>query len=128
RRRARESSRGAGMVLSGSRELFLHAPGIGGGLCCSGGGLRLHNRFDPANPVPPSVPLFMLPAEHPAELVRALGWWLLGAAVWLFCNDRLSDVLGVGLRRAMIVTIPAIVYATLFVATRNTEPLPVTHP
>src|SRR5262249_41487329 len=113
---------------AGSRALVVGSLGLGVALLSIARYVPLPDRIDPANPLPPSVPLFMMPAEHPAALVRALGWWLLGAAVWLFCNDRLSDVLGVGLRRAMIVTIPAIVYATLFVATRNTEPLPVTHP
>jgi hypothetical protein len=86
--------------------------------------VALPDRIDPASPVPPVPPLFMTPPEHPAVLVRSLGWWLLGAAAWLVCYDRTRP----RLRRALVVTVPAIVYATLFVATRNTGPLPVTHP
>jgi hypothetical protein len=108
----------------GVRVLVASSLGLGVTFLLIGRYVPLPERIDPANPLTLSPPLFMMPAEQPAALIRSLGWWLLGAAAWLFCygSPRMR------LRRALIVTVPTIVYATLFVATRNTAPLPVTHP
>jgi len=84
----------------------------------------LPGRIEAANALPPRLPLFMMPAERPATLLGSLGWYLLAAGAWLSCYRRAGE----RLRNAMIAMLPAVVYATLFVATRNTAPLPVTHP
>jgi hypothetical protein len=108
----------------GTRVLAAGSLGLGVAFLLIGWYLPLPDQIDPASTLPPSVPLFMASAEQPAVLVRSLGWWLLGAAAWLFCYDRA----GMRLRGALIATLPAIAYSTLFVATKNTAPLPVTHP
>lgn len=106
------------------RALLTISLGLGAAFLLAGWLVPLPDRIEPAVRRPPSFPLFMVPGEQPAALVTALGWHLLTAATWLFCHMRGS----VRLRRALVATLPVIVYATLFLATRNTQPLPVTHP
>jgi hypothetical protein len=84
----------------------------------------LPNHIEPASPSTPAFPLFMMPAEQPAVLVTSLGGQLVAAAAWLSGYI----VSGARVRRALVTTLPAIVYGALFVAMHNTAPLPVTHP
>ena len=85
---------------------------------------RLPDAIAPPASIPPMFPLFMMPAERPASLVTALGWRLIAATVWLVAYLRA----GGRSRRMVVATLPVLVYATLFVATRNSVALPFTHP
>jgi hypothetical protein len=77
-----------------------------------------------AGVLPPPLNSFMNPAETAPRLVRALAWHVLASAGWLLVWVAATP----SLRRVWVAAVPLLVYATLFVATRNTAPFPVTHP
>jgi hypothetical protein len=84
----------------------------------------LPERLEPAVSRPPSFPSFMFPVERPDRLLGFLGTSLLASAAWMGIYLRAES----RLRRLLVLALVPIVYGVLFVATRNSAPLPATHP